>query len=275
MVDKLVNNLTSLIICGLITSSCSSNIATTEKETQITQSSESQNILRLEANGEDFVRQGFVTKDGWQIDFTHVYVTLAEVIAYQTNPPFDAEQETPLSAIETVKLVDQATTIDLAQANPNPVVVAEAQTNLGVYNALSWQVVPNTSENASIILEGIAQKENQSIDFIISFDQTLKYVCGEFVGESRKGIVSGENSGTVETTFHFDHIFGDAETPLTEALNEDALGFQPLANLTKNGQLRLNMTTLKQQLSTQDYEKLQKAFISLGHVGEGHCRFND
>ena len=38
-----------------------------------------QGTLAFQANGEDFVRQGFVAKDGWTIDFDHVYVTLAEV----------------------------------------------------------------------------------------------------------------------------------------------------------------------------------------------------
>lgn len=47
--------------------------------------------LVIRANGEDFVREGFVTKDGWEVSFDHVYVTLAEVTAYQSDPAFDAE----------------------------------------------------------------------------------------------------------------------------------------------------------------------------------------
>ncbi|MGB3613727.1 MAG: hypothetical protein WBA10_08035, partial [Elainellaceae cyanobacterium] len=38
--------------------------------------------LEFRANGEDFVRQGFVSKDGWQMDFDHLYVTLSELKAY-------------------------------------------------------------------------------------------------------------------------------------------------------------------------------------------------
>jgi len=45
--------------------------------------------LQVYANGEDFVRQGFVSKDGWSINFDHVYITLADITAYQTEPPYD------------------------------------------------------------------------------------------------------------------------------------------------------------------------------------------
>ena len=41
--------------------------------------------LQINANGEDFVRQGFVSKDGWSITFDHVYITLADITAYQTD----------------------------------------------------------------------------------------------------------------------------------------------------------------------------------------------
>ena len=264
------------IVLALVSIGCGNNVATNENETEIVENNnQNQSSLRLEANGEDFVREGFVTKDGWQIDFNHVYVTLTDVVAYQTNPPFDVDQESPLSAVETVNLVEKATTIDLAQENPNPVVVNEIEANPGIYNALSWQVSPDGPENASIVLEGVAKKDNQSVEFLISFEETLNYVCGEFVGDERKGVATVESPGVVETTFHFDHIFGDAETPMSEALNQDALGFQPLANLSENGQLKLNMAMLKQQLEPQDYSKLEKAIVSLGHVGEGHCKIDN
>ena len=48
--------------------------------------------LKFTANGEDFVRQGFVSKDGWRIDFDHVYITISDIAAYQTNPPYDAHE---------------------------------------------------------------------------------------------------------------------------------------------------------------------------------------
>ena len=46
--------------------------------------------LQLNANGEDFVRQGFISKDGWSINFDHVYITLADVTACQTERKYIA-----------------------------------------------------------------------------------------------------------------------------------------------------------------------------------------
>ncbi|NOQ17708.1 MAG: DUF4382 domain-containing protein, partial [Dehalococcoidales bacterium] len=55
-------------------------------------------------------------------------------------------------------------------------------------------------------------------------------------------------------TFHFDHIFGDADTPMDDDLNVSALGFDPFADVAEGGQVDLDMSELH-----------------LGHVGEGHC----
>jgi len=48
--------------------------------------------LKFYANGEDFVRQGFVSKDGWAITFDHVYINLSDIAAYQTEPPYEMQQ---------------------------------------------------------------------------------------------------------------------------------------------------------------------------------------
>ena len=93
----------------------------------------------------------------------------------------------------------------------------------------------------------------------------------EFVGDVRQGIVAVDTPGTVEVTFHFDHIFGDQDTPPEDALNQDALGFQPLAALASNNTVKLSDTDLANQLTTEDYQQLTEAIAGLGHVGEGHC----
>lgn len=259
------------ILCGLVTVAC--NQKTPVNPIKI-KTQENQGVLRLEANGEDFVRKGFVTKDGWKLNFNHVYVTLTDVIAYQTNPPFDAEKETKLSSITNINLVEKPTTIDLAEGDENakPIFVSEMKAIAGIYNALAWKIATNNSENPSLILEGIATKNSQKINFMLSFNENLNYLCGEYVGEKRKGIVTNETSGTLEITFHFDHVFGDKKTPPDDTLNQDALGFQSLANLAVNGDLKLNTSMLEEKLSPQDYNKLQKTLKSLGHVGEGHCQ---
>ncbi|ESA34936.1 hypothetical protein N836_14340 [Leptolyngbya sp. Heron Island J] len=228
--------------------------------------------LSIEANGEDFVRQGFTTKDGWQISFDHVYVTLDSVKAYQTEPPFDPQQSDTLNAKTEVSL-DQPTTIDLAVGS-EPIEVGKLDAPAGRYNALSWQMVAALSGAAQgypIMMVGSASKDGETIDFSLKLSEELSFTCGDFIGDERKGFVNSGESADVEATFHFDHLFGDAEAPAEDAINTGALGFDPLAVLAENGQLDIDSAALKTRLSDADHQKLMEILPSLGHVGEGHC----
>ncbi|MEB3339126.1 MAG: DUF4382 domain-containing protein [Leptolyngbyaceae bacterium] len=234
--------------------------------------------LKIRANGEDFVRQGFVTKDGWRVDFDHVYVNLDQVTAYQTDPPFDpkADQSVEPKA-KTKASLDGVKTIDLAAGDKNaePIVIGEVQAPAGRYNALSWQMVKAQDGPAAgypLLIQGTATKAGKTVDFTLKLDQELGFTCGDFVGDERKGIVQVGQTADLEATFHFDHLFGDADTPADDDLNTGALGFEPLAAIAQNGQLDADLATLKEQLSQEDYNKLIKVLPSLGHVGEGHCQ---
>ena len=270
----------SLLTTGLI--SCGSNDTsdrpTSTETAEQPQDSGEKGTLALVANGEDFVRQGFVSKDGWQINFDHAYVTLADVTAYQTEPPFDPEGSEAIKATNEVVFVEEPQTIDLAEGSEDaePIEVVSEEAPTGDYNALAWKVVEATEGEAAgntIVLDGTAEKDGQTIDFIINMNQPLAYTCGEFVGDERKGIVEGTDPAELETTFHFDHIFGDADAD--EAFNQDALGFDPLATLAQSGTLEVDQATLEEQLAPEEYEKLQTAIAGLGHVGEGHCRIEE
>lgn len=253
------------LLVSILLSSCGANPVTQEDTPQAS--------LILVANGEDFIRQGFVTKDGWRVDFNHAYVTLAGSIAHQTEPPFNPDGEKELTPLKSVTLVSDAVTVDLAQGDENapPIKVVEVSAPVGNYNALEWQLVNNDTQ-PSIVLQGIAQKDNDSIEFTLNLPIELNYVCGEFVGDERKGFLEEGKTAEVETTFHFDHLFGDSETPADDELNVGALGFQPLANIASNGILTTDLATLEQNLTSEDYQKLIKNLQSLGHVGEGHCK---
>ena len=225
-------------------------------------------MLTIQANGEDFVRQGFTTKDDWQISFDHVYVTLENVKAYQTDPPFDPQQSDSLKATAEIG-TDKAITVDLAEGT-TPVQVAVLEAPAGRYNAISWEMV-SSDQNPPLEMIGTATKGGETVDFSISLSEELGFVCGDFVGDDRKGFLSSDDSADVEATFHFDHLFGDAETPADDPLNTEALGFEPLAALATDGQLSLDSAALKAQLSDQDFQTLMAILPSLGHVGEGHC----
>ncbi|MEM9908313.1 MAG: DUF4382 domain-containing protein [Cyanobacteria bacterium P01_D01_bin.44] len=229
--------------------------------------------LEIRANGEDFVRQGFVTKDGWQITFDQVMVTLSEVTAYQTEPPFDPEQAEPLQAATLVTL-DEPVEVDLAAGDETaePILIEAVDAPAGRFNALSWSLMPAPLVEAPMTLMGTATKADQTILFELALAPSLKFTCGDFIGDERKGILEPNETADVEATFHFDHLFGDAELPADDPLNQKALGFDPFAELATDGSLEAAQADLQQQLSEADYGKLQTIFSGLGHVGEGHCK---
>ena len=272
--NKLLISIWTTVIIPLSLVGC-----TVQENTATQAANTNTGTLALVANGEDFIRQGFITKDGWQINFDRAYVTLNQVNAYATEPPFDPTRKTPLKPTQTVSLVEKAVTVDLAEGDEDaePIVVTQTEAYVGTYNALGWKIVTaqeGSTQGNSIVLIGTASKNSRTIDFTISFDRELEYVCGEYVGDNRKGIVQAESVAQVETTFHFDHIFGDNSLPTQDALNREAIGFEPLASLAQNGQLKVHQTDLAKKLNSEEYEKLQQAISSLGHVGEGHCHFS-
>lgn len=229
--------------------------------------------LQFYANGEDFVRQGFVSKDGWAISFDHVYVTLADVTAYQADPPFDAQEGGEPQAAVLVPL-DGSYTLDLAEGDEtaDPIMIATTDAPAGRYSALSWSMVTAADGPASggvIVMEGAAEKEGETIPFSIKFGHEEQYHCGDYIGDERKGILEAGDTADLEATFHFDHVFGDGDLPADDELNAGALGFEPFAALTDGGSVDVDMEALEQSFSPEDTEKLMA--LHLAHVGEGHC----
>ncbi|GAB4525982.1 MAG: DUF4382 domain-containing protein [Pleurocapsa sp.] len=260
---------------------CSSTNADNSNEDNMTASGDSgQTMLHLVANGEDFVRQGFITKDGWSMSFDRLDVNLNDVTAYQIEGAFEPTEVASLDNLEyqeKVSFLDAPQIVDLAagEADAAPIMVGHKDVTPGFYNAVAWKI-DTAGENSplagkTMVLQGTATKGDRTINFDISLNRPMQYLCGEYVGDERKGIVQAGDMGEVETTFHFDHIFGDSETSPDEALNVDALGFEPLAQLASGDSLSIDDPTLSQKLSPEDQEKLTKAVVSLGHVGEGHC----
>lgn len=234
-----------------------------------------QGILVVRANGEDFVRQGFTTKDGWEVSFDHLYVSLDQVAAFQTDPPFDPEAGAELEA-KAEASVQEAKIVDLAEGDDaaEPILVAEVEAPAGRFNALSWRMVPASqgpSQGYSIWMQGTATKDGQTLPFTVKVSEELAFTCGDFVGDERKGILADGATADVEATFHFDHLFGDGEAPADDDINTGALGFGPLAALAENGEVNVDSAALKQGLSEADYATFMGILPSLGHVGEGHC----
>jgi hypothetical protein len=232
--------------------------------------------LQFKANGEDFIRQGFTTKDGWELTFDHVYVNLADVTAYQADPPYDADKNGEVQA-ETKVSLPGTYSVDLAEGDENapPILVGEVKdAPAGHYNAISWKmskVAEGPTAGYSLVIIGKAVKDGKTINFTIKNEQEYKYTGGEYVGDERKGIIKEGGTADLEMTFHFDHIFGDAGTPADDELNVGAPGFEPFASLAEDGVLDVDMAGLKEKLSPEAYKKLEEVLPTLGHVGEGHC----
>jgi len=232
--------------------------------------------LRISANGEDFVRSGFISMDGWNITFRHLYVTIADITAYQTNPPYDPSSETEIISDVQVEM-EGVFTIDLLDWDMEtelvPVGTLEEVPD-GHYNALSWSMIPaleGPSEGYSIYIDAQAGKGDQSYNVILGFESSYEYFGGEFVGDERKGFVSPEGSGELEITLHFDHIFGDIELTSNSELNSMAVGFDPFADLMQEGSVYENLSSLSDNLSEETFHKLIEVLPTLGHTGEGHC----
>ena len=261
-----------ILAVATILSGCSTS---TKSETPNEKQTVETGTLKFNANGEDFVRQGFVSKDGWAISFDHVYVTLADIISYQADPPYDADKGGEVKAKNKISLPGTHT-VDLAKGGENdpPILISEVKdAPVGYYNAISWNMVKGPEGQAKgypLVIIGKAVKDNQTINFTIKSEQEYEYTGGEYIGDERKGIVEKGGTADQEMTFHFDHIFGDMKTPSDDGLNVSALGFAPFGAIAQNGILDTDLAALKTKISSADYQKLVDVLPTLGHVGEGH-----
>lgn len=213
--------------------------------------------LQFYAEGEEGAREGLVCKDGWSISFDHIYVTLSDVTAYQTDPPYDPETQVNIDYRVRTKL-EGTQTIDLAEVggvdDPRQFVGEISDQPAGHYNAISWRMIRADAGPAagfSLLMIGTAEKEGQTVDFVIGVTQEAEFRGGEYVGDERKGIVGPGGTADLEMTFHLDHIFGDGLKPADDEINLTAFGFE---------------------LPFSDPTMLNLAQIHLAHVGEGHCR---
>jgi len=216
--------------------------------------------LQFFANGEELATEGFVeealTKDGWELRFEHVFVALSDITAYQTDPPFDPSTGGEMSVLARVVLPGTFV-LDLVQdaAEDDRILVGQADAEPGHYNAVGWRMVPapeGPSEGLVMLFVGTATRGDDEVQFRLSSDEVHGYACGEFVGDERKGFVTGDGVADVEMTFHLDHVFGRADKGTDDPMNVGALGFDPFA-------------------SGSGVQTVSLRGLHIGHAGEGHC----
>ncbi|MCC5957274.1 MAG: hypothetical protein JJU07_14335 [Natronohydrobacter sp.] len=208
--------------------------------------------LTLFASGEDLATEGFnapeLTKDGWSLEFTRIMASFDQITAWQTDPPFMADNA---EIAGTALAIAGPFTVDLVDADEDDrVALTRVDATPGHYNALSWALVPG-ADGFSLVLEGIARKDGQEVAFTLRTSESVMHFCGEYLGDARKGFVTDEAGGDLEITLHLDHLFGRADKPEDDEMNLAAPGFDAFAaggvqDFTLDG-------------------------LHLGHVGEGHC----
>ncbi|MBD3320984.1 MAG: DUF4382 domain-containing protein [Chitinivibrionales bacterium] len=229
-------------------------------------SSEKNSALVFRANGEDFVRQGFIDKQGWAIAFDTVLVHLSDIAAYNKKEGLRAELQGNFA-------------VDLAAGDDNAIPVKVGTVDnvaAGNYQSLKFKVTKATAgeyRGSSIVMTGKAIKDSLSIPFIIKINETMTFTCTEgYVGDEIKGIVKEDSVADVEMTFHFDHIFGDNDAPMDNHINSSSVGFDFFYQYRDGGKVAVSQSELKQD---DEYETFVRALWSLGHCGEGHCEVSE
>lgn len=250
--------------------------------------------LTMTANGEDFIRDGFVSKDGWMLNFDHFYVTLANVTAFQVAVASSDKLQPAHPGHEHADLPDGTAhivrfgqiVVDLAQGEAPIEISSDTKAPIGNYNYVNFDIAQASGDadelvegvaGFSIVMIGTASKGATDVEFTIKLTETLKFRdCGPTEG----AIVTEGGVGTAEVTLHSDHIFGDQET-LGEAdsVNGEAVGFAPFfafADTTVTpAQIDLVQATMAETMSGADYEAFLNVLKTIGHTGEAHCELHE
>lgn len=212
--------------------------------------------LTIFATGEDLATGGFqapkTTRDGWTLSFDSVIATFGDVTAWRTDPPFMADG--PVISGDSAVLPGTFT-VNLAQAGADDrIALGVIAADPGHYNALAWALLPAPSgdhRGYSLVFEGQATRGDHTVAFVLRTADTVRYACGEYIGDTRKGFVTAGAGGDLEITLHLDHLFGRQDKGADDPMNLSAPGFDSFA--------------------TGGIHEFSLAGIHLGHAGEGHC----
>lgn len=223
---------------------------------------EDTSTLIFKANGEDFVRQGFIDKQGWYISFKNLFVNVVDSTAYV--PGADDSVSLPGSYW-----------VDLAagEKNADPITVGKIDdVPSDNYQSLRFSLRQNASgefAGYSVVMIGQAERRGEIVDFIIKLEEELDFDGKEgYVGEEIKGFLKPGDTTDVEMTFHFDHIFGDIEADQDDHINTGSVGFDFFRQFARNGRVNVSQSEF---VDADGYSTLVKAIWTLGHLGEGHC----
>ncbi|WP_129600424.1 DUF4382 domain-containing protein [Anaerophilus nitritogenes] len=250
-----------ICIAALMMTGCGQEVKT---ETQVKEQAQEGNLTFV-ASGEEAATEGFTTKDGWDLEFDHIYLTVSDIKAYQLDTDYDAETQEAIKG-EASAVLEGEKTVDLAQENPE---IGQVKAPYGQYNAMSWKVIKATegvNKGAALTFIGKAKKDGKEVNFEIALDKENMYYAGEYLGDERKGILD-EGDADLQMTYHLDHLFGSIKRPDEEGV----LGFEPLVKLEKDNMIKVDMKALQEGLTKEEFKTLVDSIPHVGHVGEGHA----
>ena len=107
-------------------------------------------------------------------------------------------------------------------------------------------------------------------------EEMLFSSCHQELDDENAGVVAKGGTGSLELTFHSDHIFGDQDT-LTEegSVNEIALGFEAISKLAdEDDVVDVTQDEMHDGLEETEYQVFIAALRTIGHSGEGHCGYS-
>lgn len=227
---------------------------------------EALSVVELSAYGEEFVEDQIPASefvDGWKVEFSRFVVALTDI-------EVDGE---PLPGSFAVDLRENS------QGAGH--FLGEVLVPAGARPQITYRVAPLPDSglmpdpSASIIVEGRAQRGNETISFAWTFDTDTRYVECESVAE-----LHPEHAAQSELTLHADHLFYDDLEAPDPNLTFDAIA---AADADGNGEVTLS------ELHAVDISAAARyqggggqitdlgAFVTaltqtLGHIdGEGHC----
>lgn len=251
---------------------------------------EATGTLEFYANGETFIRDGFVSMDGWTMSFEHFYVNYYGPTGIQVVEDESADDDSEETAAKHAGhphndipegsahvAVEGSFWLDLAEGEDRQLMTS-TEAPVGNYNYANFAVVKTDEADwagYSIVMIGAAQKDAETVAFTIKLDEAMTFSnCEQTVDDEFAGVVEEGGVGSVEITFHSDHIFGDESTLGEEdSVNEIALGFDSLFALSDGGVLDIDQSALAAGLSAEDYQTFLDALRTTGHSGEGHCNY--
>lgn len=254
---------------------------------------ESVGSLHFVAYGEDFINNGFTDKDGWEINFDHVYLITGRITACQgeriesqasLHPLFHSGHDTGEADCTVHAHFDELVLVDLVGGYVDLGTVSGVTT--GKYRSMTYYITLGSTaaiaeqnmNDYSLKMIGTAEKDSTTIDFTISVAFEMKYsACGMIWEDDESnlvdnsGVVADGTTGEMEITIHIDHIFGDIDNPELDSL---ALGFDAFAALDTDSDGVIDVTDA--DLSTADQSTLLNAAETIGHAGgEGECTLEE